>query len=422
MIRTRSSSPDPIGWCVGFAALFWVLALVRLAVPSAPFFDEVHYLPAARGVIELGEFINREHPPLGKHIIALGIVLFGDAPFGWRIFSTLAGALALFAGMRAMWFATCSRFATLAFGILLATGFHLFIHARIAMLDVFCVAFLITAYWQFAAAMREPETGRRRLVWCGIALGLAMASKWNAVPLAVIPGLAFLALRLMAGRRRLLLSRRGAPVPGISLLEASLWLGLVPLAVYASTYLHAFHFERGAIDGLISHHRHMLELQTQVLNPHPYQSGWVQWIFNNRAIWYLYEEIDGAQRGVLLIGNPLTMLLGLVTMAWCIWRGVFKGNPAALAVVLLNAVSIGFWIVAAKPIQFYYHYFLPSIFLLAGLALALDALWQSGRKWLALLPLAGSVALFAYFFPILTAAPLEGPMAFLDWAWLESWR
>ena len=59
---------------------------------------------------------------------------------------------------------------------------------------------------------------------------------------------------------------------------------------------------------------------------------------------------------------------------------------------------------------------------LNGDALALDALWQSGRRWLALGPLAISAALFAWFYPILSAAPLDGKMAFLEYTWLKSWQ
>ena len=72
--------------------------------------------------------------------------------------------------------------------------------------------------------------------------------------------------------------------------------------------------------------------------------------------------------------------------------------------------------------QFYYHYLLPSCFLLAALALALDALWKRGWRKLVLLVLAGSVVLFAVFFPILTAAPLAARDSFEFWTWLPSWR
>jgi dolichyl-phosphate-mannose--protein O-mannosyl transferase len=162
-----------------------------------------------------------------------------------------------------------------------------------------------------------------------------------------------------------------------------------------------------------------------VVAPHTYMSVWYEWVSNWRAIWYLYEVVDGAQRGVLMIGNPLTVLVGLPAMLWCGWAGAFRKRWDALAVFLLYAVSFGMWIVAPKPVQFYYHYFLPSCFLMAGLALALDALWQSGGRWrkrAVLVVLAGSCALFAYFWPILTAAKLDDGQAFLEYAWIPSWR
>ena len=419
---------DPIGWCALLATAFWGLMLIRLTTPSSFYFDEVHYLAAAREYWALGDFVNREHPLLGKELIGLGIAIFGDNALGWRLLPSLFGALAMFAAMRALWFASVSRFATIAYGILLATGFYLFVNSRIAMLDIFMVSFASVAFWQFAAAVREPEHGRRSFAIGGIALGLSMACKWNVVPLAVLPGLTFLAARAMAGRRRLLMSRRGAPVPGMTLLEAALWLGVLPLVAYALTYIPAWFFAEHAVGSatgssdLIALHRDALTLQESVVKSHPYQSNWPQWVLNTRSIWYLYEVADGAQRGILLIGNPLTMLLGIPALLWAASEGFKRRNNAALSAVLIYAVTLGFWIVADKPVQFLYHYFLPSMALLAALALALDALWRSGRKSLAVAPLVLSCGLFAYFYPIMSAAPLSGKNAFTTWMWLNSWR
>ena len=420
---------DPLGWCLTLAAAFWALMMVRLTIPTKPYFDEIHYLPAARQYLALGKYVNREHPLLGKEIIAAGMQLFGDRALGWRIFPTVAGALALFAGMRAMWFAARSRFATVAYGMLLASGFYLFVNARIAMLDIFMVAFVTLAYWQLAAAVREPEQGRLRLAGAGIALGLALASKWNSAPAVILPGLVFLIVRARAGRRRLLTSQRGGPIPGISLWEAALWLGALPLAVYTVTYLPAWFFAQGAIGtpsgaaNFFALHLDAVKLQDSVVKNHPYMSRWTQWVLNTRSIWYLYEPADGAQRGIVLIGNPLTMLLGLPAMLWAASEAMLRRNAAAAAVALLYACTLGFWIVSTKPIQFLYHYFLPSMALLGALALALDALWQRDRRWMAVLPIVASVALFAYFYPILSAAPLSGgKLAFTHWMWLNRWR
>jgi len=384
----------------------------------------VHYVPAARVLLRFSHLANPEHPPLGKQLIALGIWLFGDGPLGWRVFPVLLGVLGLFAAMRALWFASLSRFAAIAFGLLLATAFPLFVHARIAMLDGIMAGFVLVAVWMCAGAVRENETARWRLAIAGAALGCAMATKWNAVPLAVLPGLAFLAVRARSAGWGFLTVRRGPPIGGMTLVEAAVWLGALPLAVYALTFAPYAFLDQGAVapTGLIDLQRRMLSLQEIVVRPHTYQSVWYQWVLNWRAIWYLYEPVDGVQRGVLLIGNPLTMLLGLPALAWCAWAGIKRQRFDALAVAVLYSVSLGLWIVAAKPVQFYYHYLLSSVFLIAALALALDALWRRGRRAIPLLVLAGSAAMFAFFWPILSAAPLDGRDAFTRWTWLDSWR
>ena len=415
---------DPFAWNLVIAVGFCVACFVRIAIPGELYFDEVHYLPAVRTLGDLSTALNIEHPPLGKQIIGFGVWLLGDRPLGWRFMSVMFGTLAVFAGMRAMWFARQSRAASLLAGLFLATGFLLFVHSRIAMLDIFMAGFLLLALWMCAGALRENETARWRLAIAGIALGGAMAAKWNAVPLAIVPGLAFLAVRVRAARWDFLTARRGSPIGGMTLVEAGLWLGVVPLAVYALSYWPFAFYDHvpGNPQGLIALHRQMFDLQTQVLQPHPYESVWYEWVTNWRAIWYLYEEADGAQRGVLLIGNPLSSLAALPALVWCAWIAAKQRRMDAAAVVVLYVVSLAMWIVAPKAVQFYYHYLLPHSFSMAALALATERLWQRGERLVPLFIGVGSLGLFAYFFPILTAAPLDGPASFLNWAWLESWR
>ena len=315
---------DPFGWNCLIAFGFFLACLVRLGIPTTPFFDEVHYLPAARAVLELDWALNVEHPPLAKQIIALGIAIFGDEPLGWRIMSVLFGTLALFAAMRTMWFASETREASLLTGLFAATNFLLFVHARIAMLDVFMVGFLMLAAWMFAAALRENETARWRLAIAGVALGCAMASKWNAIPACraagpCLPGRALERRAQAAGDVGARLARwRDDPCGK----PASGW-GWCRCSVYAATFWPYLFWQlhSGEVGGLLDIHRQMLALQTQVPEPHPYQSQWWDWIINRRAIWYLYEPVDGSQRGVMLIGNPVTMLAGLVALGWCAWAG-----------------------------------------------------------------------------------------------------
>ncbi|MEN7535907.1 phospholipid carrier-dependent glycosyltransferase [Aurantiacibacter flavus] len=415
---------DPILWHGLIALAFLVLVLIRIKIPSAPYFDEVHYVPAGRRFLELSNAVNLEHPPLGKEMIALSIWLFGDSPFGWRALAALFGTLALFASMRAMWLTGRAGTASVLTGLFVGTNFLLFVQSRIAMLDVFMVSFLMLATWMVVGAWRQNETARWRLAIGGVAMGAAMAAKWNAVPLAVLPGLAFLAIRMHAAGWQVVTATRYPPIRGMALWEAALWLGVLPLAVYWASFLPyaAFTSPGEAGQGIIALHRHMIELQQQIVKPHPYQSVWWQWIPNIRAIWYLYEVIDGAQRGVMLIGNPITMIAGLPALAWCLWAGIKDKRRECLGVAVLYLISMALWVIAPKPIQFYFHYFLPSIFLSAALALAVERLWQRGDRLVAGVITIGALSAFAYWYPVLTGAPLQDDQAFLLWAWFDGWR
>ncbi|BBC72385.1 conserved hypothetical protein [Altererythrobacter sp. B11] len=426
MTQPPQHARDPIGWTAIITLVFVVLVSIRLTIPTRFFFDEVHYLPAARAVMALSKAMNVEHPPLGKQMIALGMEIFGDRALGWRITPAIFGTLAIFAAMRALWFASLSRFATLAGGVLILTAFPLLVLSRIAMLDIFMLGFSMLAMWMWAGALREHETARWRLAICGVALGCAMASKWNAVPMALLPGLSFLVFRVRAAGWGFLATRRGAPIGGMTLPEAALWLGLVPLVTYAACYWPFVFYEKGSITpdlhGLLELHRKMLSMQEQYLKKHTYMSVWYQWVFNIRPIWFLYENLNGAQRGVLMIGNPLTMIIGLPAILWCGYAGLLRKRWDALGVFAGYAASLGLWIIAPKNVQFYYHYALASLFLMGGLALALDELRRRGWTWVPLLVLAAAAALFAYFWPILSAASLPGRHAFTSWMWLSSWR
>lgn len=417
---------DPADWSVVIALFFLTLCWWRLGVPSEVYFDEVHYVKAARGLIA-GTRINPEHPMFGKTIIAASIRVLGDSPLSWRVPSALLGAIGLFAIGRMVWFASGRRMAALGAMFLVATNFFWFIHSRIAMLDMIMAGLGMIGLWQFAAAVRLPDQARWRLALAGIMFGLALGSKWSVAPVIVVPGLAVAVTALVRHRARFLTARGGGLVDGISLLEAALWLGALPLIIYWLTFWPAFHWTTNPVDPRqpLAWHRFMIQLQDSVVKLHPYRSTWQDWVINRRAIWYLYRMIDGAQRGVMLIGNPVTMFAGLAALAWALTAGAWTRRWDALGFVLLYAVSLVMWPLSGKPIQFFYHYLLPNTFMMCALALALDALWRrrNALRWLAPAVLAAAAGLFMWFYPILSAAPLSnGVSSFERWMWFDRWR
>lgn len=418
---------DPLGWCLIIAAAFEALVLWRIAIPSRYYFDEVHYVPAALKLLDLIP-ANREHPLFGKEMIATLIHFMGDRPLAWRLGPALFGGLGLFAFGRFTWHLTQRRRATLAAIILLATNFMWFVQSRIAMLDMICAGLCMVALWQFAAALRTRKVGnaRLRLILAGLAMGLSLGAKWTSAPALILPGLAFLALRIRE-TGPLFLGKRGAgPIKGISLAEAALWLGLVPLAVYWTTFLPAMFYPNHTLSplGFIEQHELMIRLQDSVKKPHPYATYWYQWVADWRGIWYLFEDVDGAQRGIVMLGNPVSMIAGLFALVWGVWAATFRRRWDALAFVALYAVTLAMWAFNGKPVQFYYHYLLPGAFLMGMLALALDTLWERHDRWrwLATGTMALAVLMFALFYPIISAMPLPYKQAYNLWMWLPSWR
>lgn len=421
------SQRDPLPWCLAIGFVFLIVCLHRLGIPNKIYFDEVHYVKAARKMLQ-GLPANREHPMFAKEVLAAAIATLGDRPWAWRIPSVLFGVLGLHAYGRLVWYVSRRRLATILAMVLLATDFLWFVQSRIAMLDMVSAGLGMVALWQFASVIREP--GRRprlRLAACGIAMGLSLGAKWSIAPAFVLPGLTFLALRLRETGWKLVGRKRAGPIAGVSLAEAVLWLALLPLAVYWLTYMPGFFWSNRPIDpmGFLAQHQYMLKLQDSVKRLHPYRSVWYQWIVNWRAIWYMYEFVDGSQRGILMVGNPFTMLAGLPALLWCVWAGVRQQRFDALAFVTLYVLTLALWIVNGKPIQFYYHYLLPAAFLMACLALALEALWRRGDKWRWIMPasLVAAAGMFVYFYPILSAGELHhGKKSFAQWMWLDSWR
>lgn len=410
--RTISSwlprKPLPVAILLG--AVAEALFLVRVAVPHKMVFDEIYYVPAARTFLDSSRLINVEHPPLAKELIALGIRLLGDSALGWRFMSTLAGAATVVAVFAIVQLMTGRLRASLFAGVLAILNFTIFVQARIATLDVFLAAFLTTAIAVFAWAMRRGGWGK----WFAASalLGAATACKWAAAPYVAFAGLAFMLLKRGHTHRW----------PGLRPLPALAVLGVISIATYFATFLPIFHFKAEPLTwgGLIPLQKYMYSQQVQVLPSHIYQSSWWTWPLLIRPIWYLYEPVEGAQRGIFMIGNPVVMWGGLIAVAACLWGWVKSGNTRLFAAFALWTASVAIFAIIPKSLGFYYYYYPSSIFIVIAIAAAFDHWRQRLGRWDEKLVLAAFVVAL-YFFPALSALALNGPGAFHYWTWLPSW-
>ena len=181
----------------------FVLYMARIEEPPKYSYDEVyHAYTAAQYAIGnadawlwstqapiAGVAYEWTHPPLGKLIMTLGILAWGDTPLGWRFMSAIFGALGLGAvyllGLR---LAGQRLVALVAATLTLVDGLY-FVESRTGVIDIFGTVFMVGAFIAFYAFLTAPPARvRTPLLLLGLFMGLAIATKWNAVYPATLLG------------------------------------------------------------------------------------------------------------------------------------------------------------------------------------------------------------------------------------------
>ena len=132
--------------------------LIGITTPEKFVFDELHYVPAARQMLEPvmpKPLLNPMHPPLAKQIIALSMRAFGDNPLGWRYPGTLFGALAIAADLSLRAGAVQAQEPAIAAALIACFNQMLFVIARTAMLDIFALTFSLFGIAAFLFGFRQ---------------------------------------------------------------------------------------------------------------------------------------------------------------------------------------------------------------------------------------------------------------------------
>ena len=164
----------------------FVVRIVWLDLPrNGTIFDEAYYVNAARVILgyeipEGGKYgdrekfldPNKEHPPLGKLLMAGSMTAFGDNGIGWRIPSVIAGMVALVALFLLIRAAGGSEWLALLAVFLASLDNLTMVHGRIGVLDMMALAPALVASW---IALR------RRWVLAALFMSIGLLVKLTAV-------------------------------------------------------------------------------------------------------------------------------------------------------------------------------------------------------------------------------------------------
>lgn len=410
--------------------------LYRLEIPESYYFDEVYYAFTAQEMAKG----NREawqntgsspedlayewtHPPLGKELSALGILIFGDNTFGWRFFQALFGGF----GALLIYLVGKNLFQSKGVGLIAAVLYSLdsfvFVLSRITMVDIFMVDFLLLA------SLFVIKYARSRkylfLILVGVFSGAAMSIKWSGVYIwTFLTGVSFFLIYYYEVSQSDTKDRSYIKSVMDIIPRMALAFGVVPILVYIATYIPFFYFGNSFLD-FLSLQDAMYGYHGAVESHHPYESSWWQWPLMLKPVYMHFDDLgEGLRAHIYALGNPFIWWTGCMFFILGTVQAVRKEYPSLIfAVVSVFALWLP-WAISPRKITFVYH-FLPSfIFVLIISAYFLNRLWGLKSKYgkmLVILYLLVAAGVFFYFYPVTAAVPLE-VYKHGRYMWLESWR
>jgi dolichyl-phosphate-mannose-protein mannosyltransferase len=406
---------------LAIALISLVLRLVNLGSIKSFIFDEVYYVDGARDLLAYGvevagskpEFVV--HPPVGKWMIAAGIKIFGDNPTGWRITTAIVGSLMiLLIGLIAQRLFRNPLLTALASALAALDGMAL-VHSRTALLDNFLAFFILLATYFFI----------RRNYWLtGLFLGVALSTKWSALYFIVAFGL-------------IALYRAFSHHTGKDLIRPTLervtQFGILPLAIYLTSWLGWFLSDRGwarnyssnPLKSFIYYHQQILGFHTGLTEKHTYQANPWSWLFMGRPTSFFYESPSGCgskscSQEIIALGTPLLWWLAIAALALVVgmwFRSIVTRHFDPAITIIIAGVSAGYlpWFFFQERTVFTFYAIVFQPFLILALVYAARAILQRFTK-------SGEVIVATLFILIFLNFVYFLPIYLGDVITYEAWR
>jgi len=271
-----------IGLVIAALAIGFFARTFHIALPQAQVFDEV-YFPVFSNDFLSGKLAFDAHPTLGKLLMAPGIYLFGNQPYGWRIVVSLFGLLTI----ALVWWQNrknkVEQTENLILTFLIAIDCMLVTYSRVGLIDGIMIFFILLAYF---VGLRSKTLWQYIVV--GILIGLAVSVKWIA--LGVVAPIGYVAFR-----------KNKLPEFGAGLVAAAgIYLGI---EVFARVLTHSQHIWADIREWnwqAWNYHKNLTAT-------HPWSSEWWTWPLMLRPVLMYYQEVPPGSHIVETItnlGNP----------------------------------------------------------------------------------------------------------------------
>lgn len=414
---------------------------------NGTYFDEIYHARTAYEFVHGLNTYETTHPPLGKLIMSIGIVIFGMVPFGWRFMGTLLGVLMLPVIYLLARDISKDRLLAGFSCVLFAFDFMHFAQTRLATIDVFVTFFILLMYYFMYRYSRMSfyDVPLRKtfipLGACGIAMGLGIACKWTGIYAGA--GLAVIFFLTMYRRYREYRVALKKPIGGPKGLMYSKIVGtfqgntiktlifcivffvLIPGGIYLLSYIPFVGGETGLWAKMIANQKYMYNYHANLQSTHAYSSHWYEWPTITRPIFYYSGIIsDTTREGISAFGNPLVWWIGIPAFVYMVYLVFKKKDRIALFICIAYLAQYLPWMFVDRC-TFIYHYFpsVPFVVLMIMYAALTFKDLMTDKKFYAALGLyaLAAIAMFAMFYPVLSGHTVSISYVDTFLRWMKSW-
>lgn len=358
----RHSQQTTVSFWSGWKWLILAFALatrvINLQEPKRYIFDEVYHAVTAKLIAhndarafewwnpapEPETAVDWLHPPYAKYTQALGILVFGENTFGWRISSAIFGTAVIALIYRITKDITGRELVAVLAMIFASFDGLLLVQSRIAMNDIHVTFAILLTVWCYLKARPKLQLATNSLhqgwlLATGISAGLAMGTKWSGLFILIwtlgwelifrssIVVTAWIRLDRKKFLNKVLEQLRLVPWLIVTLL-------IVPSLMYLGSYWFMFWQGKSLIcweqqvvpntcyatsEGTFISHFHELHkqiwwYQTHLTATHTYQSRPWQWMLNLRPVWYHVSYENNYRADIYALGNPIVFWFGLIAV------------------------------------------------------------------------------------------------------------
>jgi len=395
---------------------------------NSAYFDEIYFARSAYEYIHGIPTNEWVHPPIGKLIMMIPILLFGMNTFAYRLMGNIAGILmipVIYSFAKNIF--KNRKWAILAGLLMMFDCFH-FAQTRMGTVDSFLVLFImLSALFMYRYIVMDKDDKLKNkmlnLLLSGLFIGCAIATKWTGLYAGLALAIAFFTNLIYrnTGKRKKDCDKKEII---ITILFCILFFVVIPLTIYVLSYLLFPVIYPGKVEGisgLIEQTKNMFSYHSQLTATHDFSSQWYTWPVMYKPVWYYVGYFGGNIKGTIVgIGNPAIWWFGVLASLFVLLMSILKRKKEYLFILVFILCT---WLpyLFIGRVMFMYHYFptLPFI-MLAIVALVKFITEKIKNNSFYLFYIALVILMFVCFYPV-----ISGMITTTDYIdslkWFSSW-